>query len=130
MDEMDLQPLAFSNEPEFSKKEKEERAARKRKRKAKAPVNKQPKRPRVRRAGNISWCLCGRCIPMDTERKSVCCMENFSSGSPQNKFGRPTCVTEERDFEASILNRTTLKISWVQKSMLRCARDLDQDLAK
>ena len=27
------------------------------------------------RSGNVSWCLCKSCRPMDTERESICCQE-------------------------------------------------------
>ena len=127
MELLDLQPLAFSNEPEYTKEELEKQS-RKRKLKEKSLSANKTRKPN--RVGNTLWCLCKKCIPMDTARKSVCCMEHFSSGSPENSFGHEKCVTDEEDFDASILNRTTLKISWVQKDMLRCKKNFETDLTK
>ena len=27
------------------------------------------------RVGNVSWCTCGSCRPMETEKESICCQE-------------------------------------------------------
>ena len=85
MDLSNLKPLGFSNEPEYIKKEKEDRSRKRKLNETNFPA-KPKKVRRPRRVGNSSWCLCRKCIPMDTERRSVCCM-NMSSGTPENRFG-------------------------------------------
>ena len=33
------------------------------------------------RIGNIHWCLCGECKPMETEAESLCCLDLFGFNS-------------------------------------------------
>ena len=59
------------------------------------------------RVGNVAWCRCGRCIPMQTEVESVCCldMDNLESLIHGN------CITESRTYTMLCLERDVLEVS-------------------
>ena len=47
--------------------------------------------------GNSSWCICGKCRPMDNPNENVCCRESC-------------CVTTLAYFETGVLHTTVLSI--------------------
>ena len=124
----ELAPLAYSNEPTVSL---EKQGLRKRKRENKKRIaRKRPKK--TGKKGNTSWCNCKCRVPMKTEIESICCMESFTSDTVtfDNPLGHPFCITTEEHFSAAVLNRTTLKIAWIQYDMVMEERTIDSILIK
>uniref|UniRef100_A0A8C5D3V0 P2X purinoreceptor 7 intracellular domain-containing protein n=1 Tax=Gadus morhua TaxID=8049 RepID=A0A8C5D3V0_GADMO len=68
------------------------------------------------RVGEVSWCLCGRCRPMETVVESLCCREVSAFWSLVEELNpRPadvTCLTQHPGFEACCLNPFVLKIAY------------------
>ncbi|XP_077491748.1 uncharacterized protein LOC144102321 [Amblyomma americanum] len=64
----------------------------------------------VIRSGNVDWCKCGRCRPMQTEEASVCCREvQRMSGLVTND---ETCITTHPTFRGGCLNIHALEIAY------------------
>ena len=52
-------------------------------------VGEEEQEEEQERIGNTDWCGCGNCLPMLTERESVCCQElHFISAAVQGKVAR------------------------------------------
>ncbi|XP_070385089.1 P2X purinoceptor 7-like [Dermacentor albipictus] len=56
----------------------------------------------VERSGNVEWCTCGRCRPMETNRESVCCREisEVAARLPEGD----KCITDHPTFVHPCLN--------------------------
>uniref|UniRef100_A0A672GRD5 P2X purinoreceptor 7 intracellular domain-containing protein n=1 Tax=Salarias fasciatus TaxID=181472 RepID=A0A672GRD5_SALFA len=57
------------------------------------------------RVGHSRWCLCGCCLPMATERESVCCKEN---GCSLYFIIDLPCITAHPNFQAVCINPDVL----------------------
>ena len=56
------------------------------------------------RRGNVEWCTCGNCAPMETENESICCKEQVPGD-----FFAEECVTLGANFAAVCLHREVLR---------------------
>lgn len=63
------------------------------------------------RIGNINWCICENCIPMDTNHESHCCCESKSISELK---GGLTCITLHDSFHSVVFNLDTLQASRYQ----------------
>ena len=97
-----VQPYMF--EPEYTEEELERRDRQEREASTvvAAAVPEGPPR-----ANNTDWCECGRCLPMPTEKESICCkrwpralfvFEDLPADSQTTKM----CVTEHPSFSAHL----------------------------
>ncbi len=80
-----VQPFQFEPEREISVEENIEDV------KYKINQNEEDCRDYEARLGQNGWCLCGYCLPMLTEKESVCCKElQFFAVAVQVKLMDPT----------------------------------------
>uniref|UniRef100_A0A8C6UFW5 P2X purinoreceptor 7 intracellular domain-containing protein n=1 Tax=Neogobius melanostomus TaxID=47308 RepID=A0A8C6UFW5_9GOBI len=62
-------------------------------------------KPEESRIGHVQWCLCGSCVPMPTEKESVCCKElNFISATVHDL----PCIAAHPSFNAVCINPDVL----------------------
>ncbi|XP_075536997.1 P2X purinoceptor 7-like [Dermacentor variabilis] len=64
----------------------------------------------VERSGNVDWCTCGRCRPMETNRESVCCRE-ISEVAARVPEGAK-CITDHPTFVHACLNVHALEVAY------------------
>ncbi|XP_077526947.1 uncharacterized protein LOC144138505 isoform X3 [Haemaphysalis longicornis] len=64
----------------------------------------------VQRSGNIDWCTCGRCRPMNCELESVCCAEisRVAALAPEGS----KCIPSHPGFELICLNIHALQVAY------------------
>lgn len=58
------------------------------------------------RQGSTQWCMCGACVPMDTQLESVCCQE-----LTLNHLRLGQCITHNQHFKMLCLEREVLDVS-------------------
>uniref|UniRef100_A0A671PRF5 P2X purinoreceptor 7 intracellular domain-containing protein n=1 Tax=Sinocyclocheilus anshuiensis TaxID=1608454 RepID=A0A671PRF5_9TELE len=66
--------------------------------------NEDDRRVYEARVGQNGWCLCGYCLPMLTEKESICCKECYCFYAITDI----PCITAHTSFEAVCLNRDVL----------------------
>lgn len=82
-----VQPFQFEPEHEISEDENIEDIQHQ------INQNEDDRRVYEARVGQNGWCLCGYCLPMLTEKESVCCKElQFFAVTVQGKFMDSTLV--------------------------------------
>lgn len=69
--------------------------------------NQEDEMPSVQevRKGNITWCRCSECIPMQSDEESVCCAE---SQVINDLKGSADCITFHTSFNHVVLDIDTL----------------------
>ncbi|XP_069819460.1 uncharacterized protein [Dendropsophus ebraccatus] len=88
-----LETQCFQNDPEWPTLED-------------VPTDTNYNHPRV---GNVSWCKCGKCVPMNTGDESVCCREEdalttyFNSGL--------SCITQHQELTEWRLQEKILEMN-------------------
>lgn len=73
------------------------------------------------RTGNVSWCKCKACRPMDTERESLCCQE-MSELNQKLDEASAICITNVPSFDVVCKHPDVLRTALV------CMHDVRSDV--
>ena len=68
------------------------------------------------RIGHNRWCACGKCLPMATEKESVCCKEVREIAL---KMETHVCITDHPSFERVCLDSEVLQTALVAMREVR-----------
>ena len=71
---------------------------------------------RLRIIGRNRWCACGKCLPMATEKESICCREVWEITL---KMGTYVCITDHASFEQVCLDSEVLQTALVAMREVR-----------
>lgn len=66
-----------------------------------------------RRSSSTSWCTCGNCVVMPSEKECLCCHEVAKLAWLIQESG--TCVTSHQDFQNVCLNQAVLRAAHIMR---------------
>lgn len=69
------------------------------------------------RIGNVNWCKCGYCKPMESEAESLCCLD--TNQIPDENFEGNNCVTLSEGFSTVCLSGDVLRTALSALNNLR-----------
>ncbi|KAL3858119.1 hypothetical protein ACJMK2_012730 [Sinanodonta woodiana] len=66
----------------------------------------------VNRDGNVEWCLCNNCHPMETQLESICCKEYDELQCKLESVS--DCITQHEGFMGNCLNPDVIEVSFYE----------------